>query len=119
MRFWATAAGFALAFVAAGVFFATRRSLGEADQYASVGSFLLALATLGGTAVVAARRRGPGPPAAPGAGAADSGDGAGGSRIRIGKIENVGHLAVGDHTTAHIHNDGTGEPPGRRRRPGR
>ncbi|MET8150443.1 hypothetical protein ACIBSW_09640 [Actinoplanes sp. NPDC049668] len=109
MRFWLTAAGCALGFVLAGVFFATRGSLGEADQYASVGSFLLALATLAGTALIAARRR------APERSEDDPGGGATGSRIRIGKIENVGHLAVGDHNTTHVHQDGTGEVPRRRR----
>ncbi|GID97030.1 hypothetical protein ACFQFC_38510 [Amorphoplanes digitatis] len=110
MRFWLVAAGCALVFVLAGVFFATRGSLGEADQYASVGSFLLALATLAGTALIAARRRAPERPADdPGGGAAT------GSRIRIGKIENVGHLAVGDHNTTHVYQDGTGEGPRRKR----
>jgi len=112
MRFWLTAAGCSLAFVLAGVFFATRQSLGEADQYASVGSFLLALATLGGTAIVAARRRGPASPPEPGAA---------GSRFRIGTIKDVGQLTVGDHSTTHVtnyHADDGAEKPRRSPRRG-
>jgi len=100
MRSRLTAAAAFLAFVLAGVFVATRDSLGDADRYAGVGSFLLALATLGGTAIVAARKREPpGPP------------GAVGSRFRIGKIENVGQLTVGDHSTTHVTNYAAGDVP--------
>jgi hypothetical protein len=115
VRFWLAAAGLAVAFLAAGVFFATRGSLGEMDQYASVGSFLLALATIGGTALVAARNRAPANRPEPGGEEQTPG-----SRFRIDKIENVGQLTVGDNTTTHIHHGDPGaappEPRGSRRR---
>jgi len=112
MRFWLTAAGCALAFVLAGVFFATRDSLGAADQYASVGSFLLALATLGATALIAARKREPPNPPKPASPSEPANPpepastpkpaDAAGSRFRIGTIKDVGQLTIGDHSTTHV-----------------
>ena len=103
MRFWLTAAGCSLAFVLAGVFFATRESLGAADQYASVGSFLLALATLGATALIAARKRGPAStPDPPEPVSPPKPTEAAGSRFRIGTIKDVGQLTIGDHSTTHV-----------------
>jgi hypothetical protein len=139
MKVWLIAATFALAFLAAGVFFATRDSFSDADQAASVGSFLLALATLGSTAVVAARSRmaertgdrreeetrgWTGKPKAnparsstaghPGGSGPESGTNRPvphyGSRISIGSIQDVEHMHVGDGTTTHVYNDySTGE----------
>ncbi|RZU50826.1 hypothetical protein EV385_2612 [Krasilnikovia cinnamomea] len=54
---WVAPIGLAVLIAGAGVFFAVQ-DLGRADQYASVGSFLLALALAGGSVVVHLRRRG-------------------------------------------------------------
>jgi hypothetical protein len=130
MKVRLTATVFALAFVAAGVFFATRGSLSDADQLASVGSFLLALGTLGSTAVIAARSRttertevrrdeGTSKPRADRARSStvghpdDTAPEPGtdrpathyGSRISIGSIEGVENMSVGDHTTTRVYND--------------
>ncbi|MGW4940823.1 hypothetical protein ACWEOZ_04430 [Actinoplanes sp. NPDC004185] len=61
---WAAPIALAVLLAGAGVFFAVQ-DLGRADQYASVGSFLLALAVAGGSVVLHLRRRGddPAPPA--------------------------------------------------------
>ena len=53
--------GLAVLVAGAGVFFAVQ-DLGRADQYASVGSFLLALAVAGGSVALHLRRRGEAPP---------------------------------------------------------
>jgi len=90
MRSWLTAGGFAVVFVAAGVFFWTRDSLSDADQYASVGSFLLALVTLGATAVAGLRRRAQDEPPATG------------SRITIKDLRSSGNVQIGDRTTATV-----------------
>jgi hypothetical protein len=99
---WLTAGGFAVAFVLAGVFFGTRDSLGDADQFASIGSFLLALVTLGATAVMALRRR-----------AADETPPASGSRITINDVHSSGNLQIGDGTTATMTNNYYPSPPER------
>ena len=91
MRFWLTASAAVAVFLAAGVFFATRGSLGEADQWASVGSFLLALATAGIAVTIAARRRP---------------DETGGSRNHVNKIKDAGVVSIGDHTTINVNRDG-------------
>ncbi|WP_433788966.1 hypothetical protein [Actinoplanes sp. CA-252034] len=100
MRLWLTAGAFAVAFVLAGLFFGSRDSLGDADQYASVGSFLLALVTLGVTAVVALRRREPEDPPA-----------AAGSRITIKGFRSSGNVQIGDGTTATMTNNYYATPP--------
>lgn len=53
---WIAPIGLAGLLAGAGVFFAVE-GLGRADQYASVGSFLLALALAGGSVVAHLRRR--------------------------------------------------------------
>jgi hypothetical protein len=100
VKLWLTAGGFAVAFVLAGVFFQTRDSLSDADQYASIGSFLLALITLGVTAVLAVRRRAPEdtPPAT-------------GSRITVKNFRSSGNVQIGDGTSATMTNHYYTTPP--------
>ncbi|MFC4068796.1 hypothetical protein [Actinoplanes subglobosus] len=93
MRLWLTAGGFVVAFVLAGIFFGTRESLGDADQYASVGSFLLALVIAGVTAVAALRRR------------SQEDTPAGGSRITIKGFRSSGNVQIGDGTSATMTNN--------------
>jgi hypothetical protein len=54
---WIAPIGLAVVLSTAGLFFAVQ-DLGHADQYASVGSFLLALVLAGGSVVLHLRRRG-------------------------------------------------------------
>jgi hypothetical protein len=100
MRLWLAAGGFAVAFVLAGIFFRTRDSLSDADQYASIGSFLLALLTLGATTVLALRRRTPEdtPPAT-------------GGRITVKDFRSSGNVQIGDGTTATMTNNYYTAPP--------
>jgi hypothetical protein len=100
VKWWLTAGGFAVAFVLAGIFFRTRDSLSDADQYASIGSFLLALITLGTTAVLALRRRA----------AADTPP-ATGSRITVKGFRSSGNVQIGDGTTATMTNNYYTTPP--------
>ncbi|MEU8614561.1 hypothetical protein AB0C29_41900 [Actinoplanes sp. NPDC048791] len=57
---WTAPIGLAVLLAGAGVFFAVQ-DLGRADQYASVGSFLLALAVAGGSVALHLRHRGDAP----------------------------------------------------------
>ncbi|BEL03682.1 hypothetical protein Q0Z83_018730 [Actinoplanes sichuanensis] len=94
---WLAAGGFAVAFVSAGVFFGTRDSLSDADQWASIGSFLLALATLGTTAVLALRQRPP--------------DEAPPDRITIKNLRSSGNVQIGDGTSATVTSNHYSTPP--------
>jgi hypothetical protein len=107
MRLLLIAGGLAIAFIVTGVVLATRLSLSEADQVASVGSFVLALIALAVTAVTALRRRSsadsPGPASAPQAR----------SGVRVGKVT-AESVQIGDNTTANITKN---YGPGRSERP--
>jgi hypothetical protein len=100
VRLWLTAGGFVVAFVVAGIFFRTRDSLSDADQYASVGSFLLALVIAGVTVVAALRRR-----------AQDAETPPPGSRIHIKNFRSSGNVQIGDGTTSTMTNTYYTTPP--------
>ncbi|GIE80610.1 hypothetical protein Aph02nite_65600 [Actinoplanes philippinensis] len=97
-----------MAFAVAGVVFLTRATLGDADQSASVGSFLLTPVALEVTAVVALEvtaavplrcRRPDDPPPA------------GGSRITIKNLRSSGYVQIGDDATASLTNNHYAKTP--------
>jgi hypothetical protein len=79
-----TGLAFTAVFVAAGVFFISR-GLNDADKYASIASFLLALVALGASAVAGVRRAADRPA----------------EKNVVRKIKKAGQVFVGDHTTVH------------------
>jgi hypothetical protein len=97
---WIAGLVLAVLLAAAGVFFA-QTDLGRADQYASVGSFFLALVTGGLSSYVALR--------SPGRVPADGGS-TSGSRVAFGN-DNV---QMGDNSVMHVNR--TVESSGKKRR---